>query len=172
MEKLFRREVIEAIGHGVIFSDAEQLITYANGSFCELTGYDRSEIVGRNCRFLQGPDTDPKQIAEIQHALEQQHDITLTLRNYRKNGQAFWNNLFLSPVRGHSGQVTHYVGSINDISERRDHENALAFHATHDVLTGLGNRALFEDRLRHDVELARRHDQQLAVLFIPRCCTR
>ena len=98
--------------------------------------------------------------------MEQQHDITLTLRNYRKNGQAFWNNLFLSPVRGHSGQVTHYVGSINDISERRDHENALAFHATHDVLTGLGNRALFEDRLRHDVELARRHHQQLAVLFI------
>ncbi|MEN8861023.1 MAG: PAS domain-containing protein [Qipengyuania flava] len=60
MEKLFRREVIEAIGHGVIFSDAEQLITYANGSFCELTGYDRSEIVGRNCRFLQGARYRPR----------------------------------------------------------------------------------------------------------------
>ena len=69
MEKLFRREVIEAMGHGVIFSDAEQLITYANGSFCELTGYDRSEIVGRNCRFLQGPDTDPETRVRIRKAL-------------------------------------------------------------------------------------------------------
>lgn len=74
--------------------------------------------------------------------------------------------MFLSPVRAPNGVVTHFVGSINDISERRDHENALAFHATHDALTGLGNRALFEDRLHQGVELAKRHNQQLAVLFI------
>nr|WP_295710797.1 EAL domain-containing protein [uncultured Halomonas sp.] len=166
--RIYQRS-LEASSNGILICEAQQPdfpILYVNPAFVAMTGYTLEEAKGRNCRFLQGPDTDPKQIAEIQHALEQQHDITLTLRNYRKNGQAFWNNLFLSPVRGHSGQVTHYVGSINDISERRDHENALAFHATHDVLTGLGNRALFEDRLRHDVELARRHDQQLAVLFI------
>lgn len=160
---------LEASSNGILICVAQHPgypILYVNPAFVAITGYALEEIKGHNCDFLQGPDTDPQQVADIQHALEQQKDITLTLRNYRKNGQAFWNNLFLSPVRSPDGQVTHFVGSINDISERRDHENELAFHATHDVLTGLGNRALFEDHLRHDVELARRHKQQLAVLFI------
>lgn len=166
--RIYQRS-LEASSNGILICEAQQTdypIIYVNSAFTDMTGYALEEVKGRSCRFLQGPDTDPQQITEIQRALEQHHDITLTLRNYRKNGQAFWNNLFLSPVRGPDGQVTHFVGSINDISERRDHENALAFHATHDVLTGLGNRALFEDHLRHDVELARRHEQQLAVLFI------
>ncbi|MBL1267867.1 MAG: EAL domain-containing protein [Halomonas sp.] len=166
--RIYQRS-LEASSNGILICEAQQTdypILYVNSAFVTMTGYSLEEVKGRSCRFLQGPDTDPQQIADIQHALEQQLDITLTLRNYRKNGQAFWNNLFLSPVRSPDGQVTHFVGSINDISERRDHENALAFHATHDVLTGLGNRALFEDHLRHDVELARRHKQQLAVLFI------
>lgn len=166
--RIYQRS-LEASSNGILICDAQQTgypIVYVNPAFTDMTGYTLEEVKGRSCRFLQGPDTDPQQIAEIQRALEQQHDITLTLRNYRKNGQTFWNNLFLSPVRNPDGQVTHFVGSINDISERREHESALAFHATHDVLTGLGNRALFEDHLRHDVELARRHKQHLAVLFI------
>lgn len=166
--RIYQRS-IEASSNGILICQAQQPdypIVYVNPAFVAMTGYTLEEAEGRSCGFLQGQDTDSGQIAAIQHALEQQHDITLTLRNYRKNGQAFWNNLFLSPVRSPEGQVTHFVGSINDISERREHENALAFHATHDVLTGLGNRALFEDHLRHDVELARRHKQQLAVLFI------
>lgn len=166
--RIYQRS-IEASSNGIVICEAQPPdypILYVNPAFVAITGYTMEDAKGRNWQFLQGQDTDPKQITEIHDALAQQHDITLTLRHYRKNGQAFWNNLFLSPVRSHSGQVTHFVGSINDISERRDHENALAFHATHDALTGLGNRALFEDHLRHDVELARRHHQQLAVLFI------
>ncbi|MGP9765676.1 EAL domain-containing protein [Halomonas sp. AOP13-D3-9] len=166
--RIYQRS-IEASSNGILICEARQPdypIVYVNPAFVTITGYSLEEAKGRNCGFLQGQDTDPEQMTGIQHALTQQHDITLTLRNYRKNGQPFWNNLFLSPVRSQNGHVTHFVGSINDISERRDHENALAFHATHDALTGLGNRALFEDHLRHDVELARRHNQHLAVLFI------
>ncbi|HSP32506.1 MAG TPA: diguanylate cyclase, partial [Halomonas sp.] len=166
--RIYQRS-LEASSNGILICEAlkdDYPILYVNPAFVAITGYELDEIKGRNCRFVQGPDTDPKQISEIESALKQQRDISLTIRNYRKNGQAFWNNVFISPVRAHSGQITHFVGSINDISERRDHENALAFHATHDALTGLGNRALFEDHLRHDVELAKRHKQQLAVLFI------
>ncbi|TVP44179.1 MAG: EAL domain-containing protein [Halomonas sp.] len=166
--RIYQRS-LEASSNGILICEALQddyPIIYVNPAFVAITGYPLEEVKGHNCRLLQGKDTDPKQIADIQLAFEQQRDIALTIRNYRKNGQAFWNNLFLSPVKSHNGQVTHFVGSITDISERRDHENALAFHATHDALTGLGNRALFEDRLRHDVELAKRHEQQLAVLFI------
>ena len=166
--RIYQRS-LEASSNGIVICEAQQKdypIVYVNPAFTEITGYTLEEVTGRCLRFLQGKDTDPQQIAEIQCALEQQYDISLTLRHYRKNGQIFWNNLFLSPVRSPDGQVTHFVGSINDISERRDHENELAFHATHDVLTGLGNRAMFEDYLRHDVELARRHQQLLAVLFI------
>lgn len=166
--RIYQRS-LEASSNGVLICEARQddtPIIYVNPAFVAITGYELEEVKGRNCLFLQGKDTDPQQIADIRLALEQQREITLTIRNYRKNGQAFWNNLFLSPVKAKNGQVTHFVGSITDISERRDHENALAFHATHDALTGLGNRALFEDRLRHDVELAKRREQQLAVLFI------
>ncbi len=166
--RIYQRS-LEASSNGILICEAQHPdypFLYVNPAFEAITGYTTEEAKGRQCQFLQGPDTDPAQIAEIALALENQHDITLTLRHYRKNGQAFWNHLFLSPVRSPSGEVTHFVGSINDISERQEHENALAFHATHDVLTGLGNRALFEDHLRHDVELARRHQQQLAVLFI------
>ena len=166
--RIFQRS-LEASSNGVLICEAQSddfPIIYVNPAFVEITGYNLEDVQHRNCRFLQGPDTDPQQVQDIRRALLQQRDISLTIRNYRKDGRAFWNNIFISPVRAQDGQATHFVGIINDISERKDHENALAFHATHDALTGLGNRALFEDRLRHDVDLAKRHHQQLAVLFI------
>ena len=119
MEKLFRREVIEAIGHGVIFSDAEQLITYANGSFCELTGYDRSEIVGRNCRFLQGPDTDPETRVRIRKALAAGQPFEGEILNYRKDGKPFWNSLSITPQRSKFGRLIGFVGITRDITERK-----------------------------------------------------
>ncbi|WP_404465800.1 putative bifunctional diguanylate cyclase/phosphodiesterase [Vreelandella aquamarina] len=166
--RIFQRS-LEASSNGVLICEAQSddfPIIYVNPAFVEITGYDLADVQHRNCRFLQGPDTDPQQVQDIRQALLQQRDISLTIRNYRKDGRAFWNNIFISPVRAQDGQATHFVGIINDISERKDHENALAYHATHDALTGLGNRALFEDRLNHDVDLAKRHQQQLAVLFI------
>lgn len=166
--RIYQRS-LEASSNGILICEAlkdDYPILYVNPAFVAITGYQLDEIKGLNCRFLQGQDTDPKDADAIQHALDQEQEIGLTVRNYRKNGQAFWNSLFISPVRAPGRGVTHFVVSINDISERRDHENALAFHATHDALTSLGNRALFEDHLRHDVELAKRHQQHLAVLFI------
>ncbi|MGM0520890.1 MAG: putative bifunctional diguanylate cyclase/phosphodiesterase [Pseudomonadota bacterium] len=165
---IFERS-LEASSNGVLIAEANQAdmpILYANPAFTKMTGYSMDEVKGRNCRFLQGPDTHPSQIQQMRQALNEGRDINLTVRNYRKDGRPFWNHVFISPVRSSIGQITHFVGILNDISERKNHENQLAFHATHDALTGLGNRALFEDHLHHDVELAKRHQQQIAVLFI------
>ncbi|NYS60937.1 putative bifunctional diguanylate cyclase/phosphodiesterase [Vreelandella salicampi] len=165
---IFERS-LEASSNGVLIAEANQAdmpILYANPAFTQMTGYSMDEVKGRNCRFLQGPDTHPSQIQQMRQALNEGRDINLTVRNYRKDGRPFWNHVFISPVRSSIGQITHFVGILNDISERKNHENQLAFHATHDALTGLGNRALFEDHLHHDVELAKRHQQQIAVLFI------
>ncbi|MDR5898563.1 EAL domain-containing protein [Halomonas vilamensis] len=165
---IFERS-LEASSNGVLITDANQAdmpIVYANAAFTQMTGYTLEEVKGRNCRFLQGPDTHPEQREQMRGALSEARDINLTLRNYGKNGQSFWNQVFISPVRANDGQVTHFIGILNDISARKNHENQLAYHATHDPLTGLGNRALFEDHLHHDVELAKRHRQQIAVLFI------
>ncbi|MCL7930299.1 putative bifunctional diguanylate cyclase/phosphodiesterase [Halomonas llamarensis] len=165
---IFERS-LEASSNGVVITEANHAdmpILYANPAFAQITGYTRDEVKGRNCRFLQGPDTHPAHKQQMRQALSEGRDINLTVRNYRKDGRLFWNHVFISPVRSSDGYVTHFIGILNDISERKHHENQLAFHATHDALTGLGNRALFEDHLRHDVELAKRHQQQIAVLFI------
>lgn len=93
-------------------------IVFVNTAFQTLTGYDREEIIGRNCRFLQGPDTDPAAPLAIRRAIEAEHDIQIDLLNYKKDGTPFWNALFLSPVRGDDGQVQFFFASQLDVSDR------------------------------------------------------
>ena len=159
---------VEASVNGVLIADAGLPglpIIYANDAFTRMTGHAREELIGRNARFLQGSETDPAAVRKIRRELAHQREVHVTLCNYRKDGTPFWNDLYISPVRDEQGAVTHYVGIQHDISEQRAYEAHLAYHAGHDALTGLVNRSLLEDRLMHDVELARRQGKQLAVLF-------
>lgn len=160
---------VEASVNGVLIADARRHdlpIIYVNAAFQRMTGYRREEILGRNCRFLQGPETDREAVRRIRLRLAQHQEVHVTLCNYRKDGTPFWNDLFISPVRDEAGQVTHFVGVQHDISEHKAYEARLAYHAHHDVLTGLANRALLEDRLDHDFAVARRQGTLLAVLFM------
>ncbi|MEQ6887243.1 EAL domain-containing protein [Halomonas sp. CS7] len=160
---------VEASVNGVLIADAGVPglpIIYANDAFQRMTGYAREELIGRNARFLQGSETDPAAVQKIRRELAQQREVHVTLCNYRKDGTPFWNDLYISPVRDEQGRVTHYVGIQHDISEQKAYEAHLAYHAGHDALTGLVNRTLLEDRLVHDVELARRQGKRLAVLFL------
>ena len=93
-------------------------IVYCNEAFQTLTGYARHEIVGRNCRFLQGPDTDRTAVKRLRDAVASGHDIDIDLLNYRKDGSTFWNALYLSPVRGRGGDIQFYFASQLDVSER------------------------------------------------------
>jgi PAS domain S-box-containing protein len=94
-------------------------IVLANQAFLDLSGYSAAEVVGRNCRFMQGPGTDPAQVEKIRAALREEHDAVIEILNYRKNGSTFWNELFLSPVHGDDGQLLYFFSSQKDISKRR-----------------------------------------------------
>nr|AML79283.1 putative LOV domain-containing protein [Sanguinaria canadensis] len=92
-------------------------IIFASDSFLELTEYSREEILGRNCRFLQGPETDPTTVKKIRNAIDTQTDVTVQLINYTKTGKKFWNLFHLQPMRDQKGEVQYFIGVQLDGSE-------------------------------------------------------
>ncbi|MBP0494041.1 PAS domain-containing protein [Roseomonas sp. SG15] len=100
-------------------------IAFANQAFLKMTGYTPEEIVGHNCRFLQGPDTDRETVAEVRRAVEARREIATEILNYRKNGSTFWNALFISPILNPQGELIYFFASQLDVSRRRDAEDAL-----------------------------------------------
>lgn len=161
---------IEATRNGIVVTDPrlpDNPIVYINPAFERITGYSATEVVGRNCRFLQGPDRDQSALDEIRAALREERDCRVVVRNYRKDGTLFWQELSISPVRDEAGRVTHFVGVQDDVTERKLAEARLAHEALHDPLTSLPNRALFADRLREVLSRAPRGGKHVAaVLFL------
>nr|AML77212.1 putative LOV domain-containing protein [Buddleja sp. BC-2016] len=92
-------------------------IIFASDSFLELTEYSREEILGRNCRFLQGPETDPSTVRKIRQAIDTQSEVTVQLINYTKTGKKFWNLFHLQPMRDQKGEVQYFIGVQLDGSE-------------------------------------------------------
>ncbi|RMN23240.1 Histidine kinase [Pseudomonas coronafaciens pv. porri] len=100
-------------------------IIFSNRAFLDMTGYSASEIIGTNCRFLQGPDTDRAVVQSIRNAIQDRVDISTEILNYRKDGSTFWNALFISPVYNDAGDLIYFFASQLDISRRKDAEEAL-----------------------------------------------
>jgi PAS domain S-box-containing protein len=100
-------------------------IIFANRAFLAMTGYTPEELIGRNCRFLQGPDTDRSTVTQVRSAIAEKREFATEILNYRKNGSTFWNALFVSPVYNADGELVYYFGSQLDVSRRRDAEEAL-----------------------------------------------
>lgn len=101
-------------------------IIYCNTAFLKLTGYDKEDVIGKNCRFLQGPKTDRSIVAEIRKSLEGKVEFQNVILNYRKDGSTFWNDLNISPVYNEAGVVTHFIGLQFDVTERIEQERAKA----------------------------------------------
>jgi PAS domain S-box-containing protein len=119
---------IASSGVGITISDArlpDQPIVYLNPAFTTITGYSGDEVRGRNCRFLQGPETDRAVVAEIRAALNERRECRVTLKNYRKDGTPFWNELAISPVFDPSGRLTHFIGVQRDVTRARRAEEAI-----------------------------------------------
>ncbi|AWM93727.1 GGDEF domain-containing protein [Pseudomonas sp. 31-12] len=170
--RMFKR-CLESSYNGVVIVDvlaADQPIIYVNYAFERITGYSSDEVIGQNCRFLQGTDFNQKGVTTIRQGLASCSDIHVVLRNYRKDGSQFLNDLYLSPILDDANTVTHFVGVQNDISEERRYQDELSFNASHDVLTGLPNRTLLEDRLTQSCQVALRFDRCIAVMFIDLDC--
>lgn len=95
-------------------------IVFVNAAFSKLTGYSQEEIVGRNCRFLQGPETDRADVAKIRTAIERRVPIEIELLNHKKDGEVFWNRLLISPVFGRDGELTYFFASQFDVTLERE----------------------------------------------------
>ena len=100
-------------------------LVYVNPAFERTTGYAAEEVLGRNCRFLQGEDRDQPALGDLRAAIREERHCTVVLRNYRKNGTLFYNELSVYPVRDENGRVMNFVGVQNDITERLRTEEAL-----------------------------------------------
>jgi phosphoserine phosphatase RsbU/P len=119
---------LAATAEGITISDArlpDNPLIYANAGFERLTGYSVAEVLGRNCRFLQGPATDEAALNELRAAIREQREITVQLLNYRKDGATFWNRLSVTPVRDPSGAVTHFIGVQSDVTAEKRAQDAL-----------------------------------------------
>ena len=121
-------KAIDSAAEGITLSDtsrSDNPIIYANEGFERLTGYTSQDVIGRNCRFLQGQTTDPHTVSEIRRAIEQGTECTVELLNHRKDGTPFWNRLSLTPLPDPSGRVAHFVGVQSDITELKETKDRL-----------------------------------------------
>ena len=126
--RLLKERALESTDEGVVISDCSQPdmpIIYANRAFTTMTGYGYDEVVGRNCRFLQGKETPAAAAQTIRQAITAQESCKVEILNYRKDGTPFWNQLSITPVRDDEGRTTHFIGIQSDITRRRDAENSL-----------------------------------------------
>ena len=127
-ELRLRDRAITASSNGIVITDPNQPdnpMIYVNPSFELITGYTAQEAIGRNCRFLQGDDRDQPALEELRRAIREERYCTVVLRNYRKDGALFWNELSISPVWDENGNLTHFIGVQEDVTDRKQVEDAL-----------------------------------------------
>ena len=120
-ERRLKERALDEAPIGITIADATDPDTpsiYMNAAFEDVTGYPPTEVVGVNHRFLQGPETDPDRSAELAEGIDAERDTEVVLRNYRRDGTPFWNQVRISPIYDDAGEVTHYVGFQMDVTDR------------------------------------------------------
>ncbi len=145
------RRAVESTGNGIVIIDAldeSQPLVYVNSAFERISGYRPEQVLGRSYRWLLSDEHDPAARERLKRAVAGSEGVRMEeVRSVRSDGTPFWCEVSLTPVQDRNGRITHFVGILNDISERKRVELALAHRATHDALTGLANRDLMIERL-------------------------
>ncbi len=164
-----RNCAIEASVNAIIITNnisPHRPIEYVNPAFERMTGYTAAEAIGHNCRFLQGENPDLSEVEGIRAIIREQREGRVIIKNYRKDGSLFWNDLHLAPVRNLDGCITHFIGILNDITEIKLYQEQLEHQAKYDPLTNLPNRSLMYDRLEQAMIYAQSHQRWVGVAFI------
>lgn len=123
--RLLLDRAVSASYNGIVITDPnlpDDPIIYANQAFLRTTGYELGEVIGRNCRFLQRDDKDQPPLDELREAIREGRESRSVLRNYKKTGEMFWNELYVSPVYGEDGALTNFIGVQHDVTERKQVE--------------------------------------------------
>lgn len=174
-EARLKSAAMDAAPIGIQLSDPsapDNPVVYTNEGFQRLTGYPASEILGRNCRFLQGPETDPEPVAQMRQAIADEEPVSVELRNYRRNGTPFWNQIHIAPIRDDEDELTHFVGFQLDITERKRKEQELEAQnerleqfvsvVSHDLRNPLSVAASYLEAARTEATHATEHLEAVA----------
>ncbi len=151
---------------GIIITNPDGTIVRVNPAFCQISGYSEEEVIGANPRLLRSDHHGKDFFSALWSALLENGTWTGEIWNRRKNGEAFPEWLTINSIKDDSGKLVHYVGIFKDISDIKESEEKLRYQVSHDALTGLPNRILFEDRLNRAIARAGRNRYNLAVLFL------
>jgi PAS domain S-box-containing protein len=151
------RQALDASITGIILTDNQQPdnpIIFCNTAFEKISGYTRKEIIGHNCRFLQREDRNQKERINLREAIENGTHCVVEIRNYRKNGELFWNELYMSPIKDKNGMVTHFIGIQNDITRRKKAEMDLLHH-----------QQVMEEKIEERTRVIRESEEYLASIY-------
>lgn len=186
LDKYLLEAIVKQTRDGITISDCnlpDYPLIYVNDAFVKMTGYDAEEILGKNCRFLQRGDSDLSALSAsyiIKLAMLTQEPCLVTLKNYRKDGTIFWNELSLTPIKNENDVITHYLGIQKDVSAQvilsktlheenhllKSDKQMLEYLVNIDALTGLHNRRFLEDQLNIQWKLSSRNKTTLTVFMI------
>lgn len=168
-ELRIRERAIEASTHGIVIIDIsknQNKIIYVNKAFERTTGYMEHQVLGKNLSILQGRNADGVHSKRIDLAIRELREETVEMERVKANGEIFWCELSVAPVKDAFGHVKHYICILNDVTQRRDMENQLVLQATYDSLTQLPNRVLLIDRVEQAILQAKKKKSILAFLFL------
>jgi diguanylate cyclase (GGDEF)-like protein/PAS domain S-box-containing protein len=164
-----RERALHAASNGIVITRCEgrdSPIEYVNPAFERITGYSAEEVLGRDSRFMAAPGLDANERAQVRNAVAERRAVNVVFRNLRKNGDLFWNDLSITPVRDEHGTVTHFIGVIVDVTAAKQRTAYLEHEVNHDGLTGLANRNLLWDRLEQALHMAQRHKSLVATVLV------
>lgn len=164
-----RERALHACSNGIIITrcvNKDNPIDYVNPAFERITGYPAQEAIGRDARFLAAPGLDECEHKKLGSAIHERREVSVTVRNRRKNGELFWNSLTITPVLNEMNVATHFIGVLNDVTESIHRTSHLEYKLNHDPLTGLANRNLLWDRLDQALHVAQRNKTLVATLMV------
>jgi diguanylate cyclase (GGDEF)-like protein/PAS domain S-box-containing protein len=162
-------KIVSEAREGISIADAKQKdfpLVYVNTGFERLTGYGAEEAIAGNYRILQGSDTEQPEIAVMLSSMANGGGCSVTLRNYRKDGSMFWNELSVFPMHDTQGELTHFIGIMKDMSDRSRSGQPPETSDNTDPLIGISNRRHFDESFVDSLHVAQRLHSGISVLIV------